>query len=194
MPPHDQTTFLIWLRQKFRDGEGWKPAIPVEANLKRLSEMPRFPIRVLLLLFFVLGLVFLLVVFWKLGNPLAEVQDPRLGSRYNQQPLTALAARGGENHVWLGSQGGGIKVYDAACHLFDRDVTRASTGNGLLSDFVQDVKFGPNHLAAIVVTDGPTGVSGVQMACVESTPRLWKNPCVGLTTFLRLMTQTPVQL
>ena len=114
----------------------WKPPTVTPAEVTNRDEMPPFPIRLWVHLWAAAIVAVAVLMALIIGNPLARVRDPRLATQYDQQPLTALAARPGESHVWAGSQGGGIKVFDAGYHLFDRDLTRASTESALLSDFV----------------------------------------------------------
>lgn len=149
------------------------------------AEPPRYMIRADVLWFTLLFGAGLAVVLALLDNPLAKVQDLRVGTRYDSKPLTSLAAEPGGRTLWLGSSGGGVKVFDPHNHFFRSDLTRASSGGKLLSDFVMDLDIGSNasSVGVIVTTDGADGPGGLQAADAGVSPKLWDKPIVDLSRF-----------
>ncbi len=185
MPPPRQSALLTWLKQRLGSGKGWSPDPAKEAELERLDEMPRFPIRTALFVFLFLGLVFLILVFWKVGNPLAKVRDARHGVRYNSHTLTSLGGNKASSAVWVGSSGGGIKVFDSQYHYFRKDITRESSQDALLGNFIQDLSVDATArpLAAIALSESNGSPAAVQIGSFDFSPRFWPKPVVGLPVF-----------
>jgi len=148
-----------------------------------IREAPRAPIRTALFLWGAfLGVVAALYAL-AIGNPIARVRDARLSTQYNNKPLTALAAGDVGTQVWVGSDGGGIRVFQPSFQLFLPDLTHESTAHRLIGDHVLGLDFrGP--LAAIAATDGPGRAGGAQVASIAGAQvDFWAKPCVDLSTF-----------
>lgn len=163
----------------------WSRSVVTAVAVKDRPEMPRFPVRFAQIVFGALVTLGCLIAFFLLGSPAAKVRDPRLTTQYNASPLTCLAASHGKTDLWLGTEGNGITVLDAPGHLFRSDLTYASTGGKLLSDYIVDLDFGPrsSKIAAVVLSDGRNGPGGVQICSSAYPPVFWTNAVIDLTSF-----------
>jgi hypothetical protein len=173
-----------WLEQRLKQ-YGWTRRDPELASLHHLDEMPRFPVRALVLIYLGIALAACTLFFYLVGNPLAAVRDARRATRYNQQPLTSLAAGPAHPAVWVGSEGGGIKVFDPEFHFWRDDVTHASSSGSLLGDHVLDLDLAPDGapLAAIALASGAGRPGGVQLAGFKYEPGFWPKAVIDLSDF-----------
>lgn len=163
---------------------------PPEADPAGRSEPPPWPIRWWVHVFGCVVLLLGLLLALLVGNPVARVRDYRRATHYDHHPLTSMSAMAGDTHVWVGTAGGGIEIYDASCNLFDRSLTRETTGGTLLSDDVPGVALGAHGLTAVLVSPGSNQPCGVQVASRARTIRFWPRPLVGMETFPGLQDRT----
>jgi len=163
------------------------------------AEMPRVPVRFRLVLFGLLSFVVAGASIWFLSNPAGKVRDPRLGEKFNDVPLTSIgAAADSGSELWIGSMGKGLRVYRTRSHHFGPDITVASTGGRMLSDYVVDIdaseigEAGGPTLGAVVAAAGPQGgATGLQaFAAALGSPEFWPKPLVDLKVFPGLSDRT----
>ena len=120
--------FREFLEREYRNSS-WKQPDIKSTVIKNCKEMPRYPVRAHLLPYLIIFVVVCLVTSLLFVNPLAKINDPRLNTQYDNWPLTSLSSDHGSHQLWLGSEGGGIKVYDPNLHIFKKDITKISSDN-----------------------------------------------------------------
>ncbi|MBI4606439.1 MAG: hypothetical protein HY721_31120 [Planctomycetes bacterium] len=170
----------------------WTPREPERTLPTESGESPRLPVRIGIGTFSLAGTLLAFLLAWFVGNPVARIEDPRLSTQYNDQPPTAVEAGQGDRHVWVATDGGGIKVFDPRRQVFRGDVT-AST-SPLASDNVLDIAFGPPGvgLAAVVPADPSTRGGGLQIATADYPPVFWKAPVLDLSSFPKLTDESAI--
>ena len=134
-------------------------AVPGDA----VVEKPRFPIRAHFWQQATAVLVGALLLAFFYVNPLGKVVDHRIAKDYREIELTTVAVGDSEGKLWLGSKGAGIRTYSPEKRLFEIDITRASTGDSLLGDYIKSISFSEkdSDLVAVIASeteDGPTGL------------------------------------